>query len=367
MVNLLLLLIIPVVISSIVLWYFRGEVTLGEFFMQIGAIVFVLTLGLGTCYWNSTSDTELLNGQVESKERLRVSCSHSYSCNCYTTTSTDSQGHTTTTEHCSTCYEHSYDVEWKVNSNIGESLYIDTVDRQGIVMPPRWGEVFVGQPYSAEHTYTNYILANPDSVLLGTKGDLERFGKQVPDYPRVHDYYKADHFINVGVPNIDFTTWNWLMNEKAKVLGPIKKVNPILITVNTADPTYAYAFRDKWVGGKKNDAVILIGSTDGNTIRWVDVVSWTPEKIYNIKLRDRILALGSLHKRDDIVHAIQEETTRSFVKMEMSNYKYLTANFQPSSTSMIVLFFLGLALSGGLSFWSITNDITEDRRNYGAY
>src|SRR5262249_53258019 len=154
-------------------------------------------------YWQRTADTEIWDGQVTNKSSERVSCSHSYDCNCYYTTECSGTGNNRScseVRHCSTCYEHSYDVDWNVYASTGESLSIDRVDRQGLNMPARWGAAYIGEPYSSQHSFTNYILANPNSVLLGQKGDLQKFGKLIPQYPTVYDYYRVQHAINMGVP-----------------------------------------------------------------------------------------------------------------------------------------------------------------------
>lgn len=123
----------------------------------------------------------------------------------------------------------------------------------------------------------------------------------------------------------------------------------------TDDPSYAYAFRDKWLGGKKNDSVILIGSVDGHKIDWVDVVSWAKNKGYTINLKDSILHIGTLDKRDEIVKTIVIESKNDFVRMHMKDYKWLTRNFQPSSDAMITLFILATLVSLGTCAIQILN------------
>lgn len=350
MIHFLLLMLIPLLIAVVVLVYFKGKDTIGDFFIQIGAVALVMAAGIGISYWGRTTDTEILNGQVTGKQRVQVSCSHSYECNCYTTS--DSKGNTT--EHCSTCYEHSFDVNWEVNSNVG-TVDINRLASQGLEMPPRWGAAFIGEPFSTSHRYTNYILANPDSVLLGQKGDVQTFGPLIPKYPQVYDYYKIHHVINENVPFAPGVVeqWDWLLNEADKNLGPMKQVNVLLVFARTTDPAYVYAFKDGWLGGKKNDAIVLIGSSDGHTIAWDDIISWGTDKSYNIQLRDRIREIGTLDKRDDIIKAINEETVAHFQRLHMKTMKYLTSNFQPSNTAMFVLLFIGIALCGGLCWASV--------------
>jgi hypothetical protein len=351
MINFLLLMIVPVLLSLGILFFFKGKETWKDALIQIGIVAVITAAGLGVAYYQGTTDTEVWNGQVTGKQRVEVSCRHSYQCNCYTTT--DSKGNTT--EHCSTCYEHRYDVDWDVSASTGENVRIDGVSRQGLVMPPRWGAAFVGEPFSSQHHFTNYIKANPKSVLLGQKGDMQKFGTLVPtSYPQVYDYYKVSHVYNMGVPNVDLTTWNWLISNANRALGPSKQVNLIVVLVKTDDPAYAYAFRDAWLGGKKNDAIILIGSLDGRKIEWADVISWTPRKDFAINIRERIMQdVDSLEKRDKIVGIIEEETALRFERLHMKQMEWLVRGYQPSGRAMLILFIIGLVASGLAAFISI--------------
>jgi hypothetical protein len=363
----LLLMLIPTAIAIGVLVYFKGKVTFLEFFGQIAVVALILGVAFAIAYESGTSDTEVWNGQVTDKQREEVSCSHSYECNCYYTSETSCSGtgknrscSTTQVRHCSTCYEHRFDVDWTVKASTGEGVDIDRIDRQGLGMPPRWGAVYLGEPFSSEHTFTNYIKANPESVLLGSKGDLKLFGKLIPKYPdNIYDYYKHDPVINEGV-QVDAGTWNWLIREVNKVLGPSKQVNVILIFVPTNDRSYMLALKDAWLGGKKNDVDVVIGSTDGHTIGFVDVMSWSTNKAMAVDLRNRIQDIGTLDKRDDIQQAILTTVKAEFVRMHMKDMKWLMRSFQPSGTVMIWLLIISILIEGGLAYWTVTNDITED-------
>jgi hypothetical protein len=369
MLNFLLLMVVPIAIALGTLYFWRREVNVGEFAALLAIPAIVVLIGLGIARWQSTTDVEILNGRISSKVRERVSCEHSYSCNCRTVCSGSGKNESCSTT-CDTCYEHSYDIDWVIYSTIGTRTAIDRIDRRGLDMPPRWGVAYLGEPFAASHSYTNYILANPDSVLLGGKGDVKRFASLIPPYPsNVWDYYRAQHVLNAGgAPVADWQSWEWLLREVNGDLGPMKQVNIIVLFVKTADPAYTLALKDAWVGGKKNDVVVVIGTLDGKKMEFVDVVSWTPKFIYKIELRDTLYKIGSLDRRDDIVSAICTVTVGKYERMHMSDYKYLLRSFQPSSMAMVMLFILATALAIGFSVWSVTNDINADGKriyNYG--
>lgn len=366
MINFLLLMLIPMGIAIGSLLYFRKHVTLWEFGVQCAVPAVLVVIGLAVAYHQATTDVELLNGRVVTKDSQRVSCSHSYRCRCRTVRT----GKNSSTTVCDTCYEHSYDVSWYVRSNI--SLYptveIDRVNRQGTQMPPRWAAAFVGEPFTVEHSYTNYILANPDSVLLGGKGDVERFKPMIPPYPRSYDYYRAPHVLNIGVPLTDGNAWEWLADEINADLGPSKQVNVLFLLVKTDDPKYTLALKDVWIGGKKNDVVIVIGSLDGKQMAFVDVVTWSPRSLFKVKLKDALFAIGNLDKRDDIANTVRRVVRDDYERMHMKDFEYLARSFQPSGGAMIFLFVLGCLSSIGLAVWTIrnehTNYVPSYRRSY---
>ncbi len=365
MLNFLLLMVAPLAVAVFCMFWFKGKVTLPEFAAQLAVPAVCMMLGLGAAYWQSTTDHELWNGRITGKSRDRVSCRHSYQCNCRQVCSGSGKSESCTTV-CDTCYEHSYDIAWNIQASTGESLEIDGVSRQGLVMPPRWGAAFIGEPWSSSHSFTNYILANPDSVLLGGKGDLERFHDLLPTYPvNVFDYYRATHVINAGgVPVADWPSWVWLMNEINGDLGVQKQVNITLLFVKTGDPKYTLALKDKWLGGKKNDVIIVIGSLDGNKIEFADVVSWSPAELFKVTLKDNITALGFLSRRDAIADTIRAEIGGKFERMHMKDYHYLVRSYQPSSGVMLFLVLFGFAASIGLGIWCVGNGQT-DENNHG--
>lgn len=358
MFNFLLLMIFPVLIALLTLLVFKRRILWWEAVVQVAVVALVVGIGLVIAYEGRTSDVEVWNSQVTHRESHHVSCSHSYSCNCRPTY--DSKGNVDG-ETCDTCYEHSFDVDWTVHSSSGESIDIDREDRQGLVEPKRWDAAYPGETFESSHSYTNYIKANPDSVILGTKGDMVKWGKLIPNYPaNIYNYYYNDPVVNMGVPGVDVTSWNWLIREANKTLGPKKQVHIIVILVPTNDRNYTYALKDAWFGGKKNDVDVIIGSVDGKTIDFADIMSWSTNKALAVKLRDDIQAVGDLQRKDDIVNAITTQVADNFVRMHMKDMKWLMRSYQPSSAAMIWLFIIGVISSIGISVGIVYADLGED-------
>lgn len=341
MINFLILFIVPLLLAVILHFLLHKRVSWLDVGIQAAIVAGFIGIALTVCYQSSITDTEVWNGKVSSKSSYHVSCSHSYDCNCYTTS--DKNGNTT--RHCSTCYEHDYDIDWAVKSTTGESVVISRVDRQGLNMPARWGSAYIGQPFSSTHSFVNYIQANPDSVLLGTTGDVGKYKQWIPKYPdHIYDYYQHDPVINM-IPNLDASTWNWLIREDNKILGPTKQANIILILVPLADRDYVAALKDVWLGGKKNDIDIIIGSKDGHKIDFAEVMSWTTNPSFKVSLKNQILNIGTLDQRDQINYAIFNTTRDHFVRMHMKDMKYLIRAYQPSRKAMMIIFVLSILFS----------------------
>lgn len=352
MINFLLLLLIPVIIAVAVLIFSKGKITIPEFGGLIAAPALLAWLLISLFTYKDMKSKELWNGQITAKHRDEVSCSHSYECNCYYTEECSGSGSNRTcssVRHCSTCYEHRYDVDWNLDASTKESMSIDRIDRQGLGMPPRWGSAFVGEPFTSEHSYDNYLLLHKDSVLFGGEGNVDKFRPLIPPYPKVYDYYRANHFMLLGGPLVDSKVWNWLVNEANKKLGPTKQVDLIFIVVKTADPNYVRALKTAWLGAQKNDFVVVIGSLDGHKIEFADVVSWSPKEDLKVEVRDLIQGT-TLDDRDKIVNGTADLVNAKFQRLHMKEYKYLLSTVELTTgemtTSMIlcVLAEIGLVI-----------------------
>ena len=246
------ILLIPLLVAWFAKVKLHSTITWKEMGIQMAVSCVIVGVILGAGMYSQTQDTEIWNGSITNKAQVKVSCEHSYSCPpCIS--HYDSKGNKTG-ETCSTCYDHSYDWDWRVNTTIND-FNISRVDRQGNNEPPRWTDVEVGEPYCKEQSYTNYIKAVPESIF-GKEEETHPLVSIVPEYPSPYDYYRIQRVqTQTGIP--DGVTWNEGLSEIARDLGASYEVNPIIQFVGTNDPTYEYALTQKWLGGKKNDLTVI--------------------------------------------------------------------------------------------------------------
>lgn len=346
-----LIFLVPVLWPLAARVIFKTEITWAEMALNIG-IVCVLMSGVWYAgNYSATSDTEIWSGTVKNKAKVRVSCEHSYSCNC--TTSTNKDG--STTETCDTCYDHSYDVDWRVKTNIGD-FNIRRTDRRGLNTPPRWTQVQVGEPASLEKGYTNYVQAVAESLFNEDKQYAERYAKQIPNYPSVYDYYRIDRVIDVDVGVKDLKQWNADLSGIMRELGPKKQANINIVFVNNPDSKYIYGLRSAWEGFEKNDIVIAVGSTNYPKIDWVQVQSWSKNKLFNVTARDELTDLGTIN-REQFIATIDHITKEHFVRRPMAEFEYLKDEIEPPMWAMIIAMLIAFVGSPALTWWFHQVDI----------
>jgi hypothetical protein len=326
-------------------------VTIKETLVNSGILaVCCLILWVGGTY-SSLSDVQILNGRITGKDTARVHCRHAYPCNCRQV----SCGKNCTTTVCDTCYLHPYDVDWWAESTLGR-FYIDKIDSQGLKQPPRWTAVVKDEPASKTNHYENYIKAAPDSLFHKVKYDLARY--HYPDYPAPYDYYKINRVL--GAHPQFAKSLNDSLNNALRELGGSKQAN-VVVAVTAADPGFADALKVHWLGGKKNDIIIVLGVINSK-LSWVRVFSWAKNDIFNVQLRDE-LAKTAL---DGVTMAaiIEKHIKAGYNRKSMEEYKYLLDDFDPPMWLVIMMLIFGIGGSVVATFLAHRNEYFFESRSW---
>jgi hypothetical protein len=356
-----IILIVPLLVT-IGVFFISGKVCWKEFSIMCGVQVIVAVISAVICYYVSTSDTEVWNGVVVDKQQVRVSCSHSYSCNCRQSCSGFGKNRSCRTV-CSTCYEHFNDWDWRVFTSNKESITINRVDRRGSYEPPRFSSVVIGEPTAVTHTYENYIKAAPDT-LFRHQGLVEKYEQHIPDYPiKIYDYYRLNRLTIVNsavVENID--SWNEDLSRISSKLGATHQVNVVVVVVNNLPKEFYYAIEQAWIGAKKNDVVLVIG-VNGQTIKWAEVMTWTTNELFKIKLRDQVIDVGTMDRKT-IIDALSTTIPKYYKRKSMEDFEYLKSSITPTTTQWITTLLIGLMISIGLSWFFHQNETFPEYRNH---
>jgi len=326
--------------------------------ISISVITSLLTL---TMYfagsYSNMMDTATINGEVVSKTRDKVGCRHSYSCNCRMQCSGSGKNRSCYT-YCDTCYEHSYDVDWNVHANVGGAR-ISTIDRQGLKEPPRWTQVKIGDPYTRTERYTNYIKAAPNSLF--SKHVADKYEGKIPEYPQfVYDYYKMGRAVSYEV-NAPLEQWNTALSNILKQLGPQKQANVVILFAKEKNQTYADAVAYKWLGGKKNDIVVIVGTPSYPEIEWVRVLTWSKSSLFQVKLRDALIEQKTLDAAAT-TEIIKQTTLKYYQRKEFKEFSYLENEIEPPEWVIWASFIIALLSAGILTFLFHRND--EKKKEY---
>lgn len=318
-----------------------------------GAITaLVLVIGYFIAVSGRTSDTQILSGKVTGKSREEVHCRHSYSCNCREECSGSGSSRSCST-HCDTCYFHNYDVDWNVQSTIG-TFTINTIDWQGLRQPPRWTEVRNNDPVSRLGTYQNYIKGVPGSLYRRINDPKY---KPVPYPDGIYDYYKIDRVVNVDavVPENDLAVIDQEISNQLRDLAALKQVNLILVLTKNTNKMFSQELKTQWLGGKKNDLVIVISTTNYPAVNWVEVFSWSKFDLVNTTVRDAIRDYGRIDPY--IITIATGAINKYWQRNSMKNFAYLKNEIEPSLTAYLVVFLVSLVISGIVAVVFIRNDV----------
>lgn len=313
------------------------EIKINHTFIIIGiSCCLVLGSWFGIQY-HTLSSVEIWNGQIIKKYHKKVSCEHSYSCNCRSTKNGTS---------CDICYEHPYDIDWDLDTTTGDTITINRIDDQGKYEPPRFSKAKIGDPVAQLHHFLNYIQGAEDSLFYSDKQNPNyfKYRKLIPKYPdKIYDYQYIDRVLVIGnIPSLTETLiqqWNTKLADILKPLGPKKQVNIILIFTNIQDQELAQAVRTAWLGGKKNDVVVIISTPDYPKIVWTRIISWTDNEDFKIQLADAISNEQILNPSLTL-NLISNHVSTQFQRKQMKDFYYLKWESQPSVLSCIMIFIL---------------------------
>lgn len=305
------------------------------------------TLVLAGSFFSATSATEILSGQVTGKTRVHGSYQRPYECRCRNVRRSNSSQ---TDRVCDTCYEDRYTVKWACQTTVGE-IAVDSLDRSSRSVylspdPARYLAVRVGEPAAREQTYTNYVHAAGDSVVAAY-GDPAAFPGLVPAYPgKVYDLYRVDRYLTPGWADPAAPAWNAAIGDLLRERGARKQVNLVVVVAKAGDRAYAGALRAAWKGGQKNDVVVVLGVTEWPAVAWADVFSWAEDEGFNIRLRDRLTAVGAVD-RDRVLAAAAAEIDATYRRRPMSDYSFLDVGAPPTWAVLTLL--AALAAGYGLA------------------
>ena len=332
-------------IVAVKLYY--GRIVWEELGMHVGIAVLTALITSFVFVKGPSRSNMILTDQISSKERVRVSCSHSYDCNPKQVCRRDSDGHRTCRTEYETCYEHTHDYRWRLNTDHLGRFYVDRVDRQGTTEPPRYTKAKIGDPVSDTKSYVDYVKSAPGTIFNVSDVKLltEKYAGNIPTYPgNIYDIHYNDKILTAMANPPNLSGWHRLMDERLKTgLSISKRLNVIIIFTDQPSLDYADAVSAAWLGGRINDVIVIVSTTTWPTMDWVRVLSWSDNEIFKVQLRDAVYGLKTID-RDTFIDTVFSNIDGYSAK-DPKDFQYLEAHIQTPMWAIGAALFLNLVMN----------------------
>lgn len=362
---------IPVVISAFALWKFHHEIKWWELTIPF-AVAIALIIGfkiLGER--NATKDSEIWGGWVVNaryyedwNEYIHQTCTRTVSCgkDCTTIETYD----------CS--YVAYYPEYWQIedsngqNSLISKGHYNKLVSKHGT--RPRFvdmgrhyysddGDMYQSTWPRTEETRTDVTTEHEYENRVQASRSVFSYRKISPEAANVEGLFDYPETTLFRYPSVlgDCGPNTKLANEKLRrhntKLGAKKQVRMWVICTDSTDPMFGQDQEAYWVGGNKNEVVLVKGQG------WVHVFSWTDHKEPLIETRDFVVAMDAF----DPVAAVDfmaQKIDLEFQRKHFEDFSYLTV--ETPTWAIWTTWGLVLLTSCGITWWNINNGYYERRR-----
>lgn len=359
---------------------------------QVAASTLCLILTYPLFYYETANldDKEVFNSFVASSEYYEGWTEHVKKECC---SSRDKKGNCTSYRDCS--YDVYHPPTWGITTTIGESISIDpsTFERYC----SRWenrtkhpvfhsGQISVGdgnmyethfqggEPQqvsaSTSNRFVNYLKGS-SSIRKRSLGNMRGFTELLHEYPEVHSgqygEIEFDRVINAGTSAS--TDWQQKVDRRLDLfmgtLGHERQVNTLVYLVNTPDQAFLHALEAKWVMGKKNDVIVIIGAPAFPKIAWVAIIAWTDNEQFKVELRDNVYNLNDLTGKEDQLGAViaaqigKPKDKGGWLRRPMSQMEYLAGDISLPLWATLIVLIITAAASGGVA-WALENNEVEE-------
>ena len=174
---------------------------------------------------------------------------------------------------------------------------------------------------------------------------------------RFYDYYHINKVVLVGGAQVaDLRAWDKGLEDVNADVGRPKQANAIIVLAKGQPQEYFYALEEAWIGGKKNDVVLVVGVDDQLTPQWATVMAWTTSEMFKVQLRDDVMAEGTL-TRDKVMADLKKDVTQYYARKPMADFEYLEASITPTPLQWGLSLGISLVIAIGLTIWFIRVDI----------
>ncbi len=341
--ELLGLLAIPFIVAAVSWKFLPYTITRNEFLLQVVASLCVGFISFKVAAWGSMQDTEYWHGRVVSKDNGTEGC-----CHCRTVCDSKDKNGNCTSSH--TECDHVFDYWWSADISTGDVVH-DGCNSWGDD-PEWWTSLNIDDPATIPHTYTNYLLADPESLRIPSGS--KKYETLVPEYPTQGSFQLASHrALGVGarVP----AGWNSRLREMNAELGPAHQVDLMIVVTDIQDPDFIHSVESKWLYGPKNAFTVVMGINPDRTVSWAGVSSVSSVQELRIDIRDTLpgRSLEDPTLLDDIASLVATE----FQRRPMSEFEYMESAATPRGWALFFTYLINILVACGLTYLFHREDI----------
>jgi len=341
------LLLVPLIVGGASYAINKRTTTWKEFILQMSVSILFVVGTWSYARYAAMQSTEHWNGRVTDKDNGTQSC-----CHCRMVCDSHDKDGACTSSH-QEC-DHSFDYWWSVDVSTGDKL-TDGCNGWGST-PKWWGKAYKGEPVSVPHTYTNYLKADPESIMVHNFDP--KMVASVPPFPEVYSWMRVNKVVRHGNAHPPLA-WETGLKDLNADIGRKRQVDVTILVTSHKDPAFAFAVEAAWLYGPKNSLNIVMG-TDGEKITWARVVTISEVEELKIELRDGLT--GRSIRDPEIIPFIRKLVEQKFRRTPMEKYEYLASAASPEGWWLFFLYLFAFLVSGGLAYYVHVKDVFGDER-----
>lgn len=219
-------------------------------------------------------------------------------------------------------------------------------------------------PAAYTYHYDNYVKGAKFTLYRQRGLNPENYKGLILPYPELEDhgfgsiYLNRVHVAGVSVPE----AWRQELNRRISIMatevGPTRQACPQIYIVGTTDHGFANVLRQEWVGGKKNDVILIIGMKKWPEIEWSQVMCWSERQDFPLKLASDTVELKDASDPSKVL-SIFEKNMRLYKRQSFKKFRYLLTEASIPTWGNITIIFLMFGICWLTTYLLEHNQIRE--------
>lgn len=202
------------------------------------------------------------------------------------------------------------------------------------------------EPVNVSYSYENRVQASRSVFSYQKISEEEAKQLGLFEYPEVSLFNYPSVLGDCGEGTKEA---NERLRFHNSMLGRSKQLRMWILCTDQADPAFGQLQESYWVGGNKNEVVLILGKG------WSHIFSWTDNKAPLIEVRD---FANQNRSPAQIADAMGEKLGADFVRKNFEDFSYLT--IETPTWAIVITFLVTLLTNVGLSYFIVHNEWYEE-------